>query len=166
MQRARGFTLIELMVVLLLIGLAIGMVNLNLGGNEDRQARYFIDQLGLLLRYADENAALQGDLLGLQFNTETDGQLRMSWARNRDGAWLPAEPPFVVQPLPAFLELELRIDDQPVDLLKEAETPQVIFSGAGDITDFELRFRRNQQPMGFIAVDFTGDLVQADTWED
>lgn len=166
MQRVRGFTLIELMVVLLLIGLAIGMVNLNLGGSEDRQARYFVDQLAALLHYADENAALQGDLLGLQFNTETNGDLQLSWARNRGGDWLPAEPPFVTQTLPEFLALEVRVDDQPVDLLKEAKTPQVIFSGSGEMTDFELRFRRNEQPLGFIAVDFTGDLVQADTWED
>lgn len=165
MKRAAGFTLIELMVVLMLIGLAIGMVNLNLGGNQERQARQFIDDSFRLLRYADENAALQGDLLGLQMETAIDGTLEMTWRRFRGGSWVPAEPPFVDQQLPEPLTFELRLDEQPVDLNKKAQTPQVVFSGSGEISNFEMRFALADTPMGLITVDVTGDLVQADSYE-
>lgn len=165
MRHQRGFTLIELMVVLMLIGLAIGMVDLNLGGNQERRVRQYIDQSYRLLRFADESAALQSDLVGLQFEAAIDGTVELRWYRLRGGAWIAADAPFVEDQLPENLAFELRIDDQPVDLAKAAETPQVVFSGSGEITNFEMRFALNEQPIGLITVDVTGDLVQADTYE-
>ena len=165
MRRARGFTLIELMVVLLLVGLAIGMVNLSVGGNEERRARNQLDQLYQMLRYADENAALQGDLVGVEFEQAIDGQLSLNWKRFRGGAWLDAEPPFEPVRLPEFVEIELRLDEQPVDLSQEFDSPQVVFSGSGEISNFELRVSLAEQQLRLITVDFTGDLVQADEWE-
>lgn len=153
------------MVVLMLIGLAIGMVDLNLGGNEERKARQYVDQTYRLLRFADESAALQGDLLGLQMETTIEGDIGLTWRRLRAGAWVPAEEPFVDGELPSSLQLELRIDDQPVQLAKKAQTPQVVFSGSGEISNFELRFAHQDRPIGLIAVDVTGDLVQADSYE-
>lgn len=165
MKSAAGFTLIELMVVLLIIGLSIGMVDFNVGGSEERKAHQQIEQLYQLLRFADENAALQGDLIGVQFESAINGDLNLTWHRFRAGAWLPAEAPFEALTLPDYLTLELRIDAQPVDLTKDIKTPQVVFSGSGEITEFELRFDLADAPIGMITVDFTGDLVQADTYE-
>ena len=173
MNQARGFTLIELMVVLLIIGLAIGMVNFNLGGSEERKIRHEIDRFYQLLSYADENSALQGDLVGLLFSQEFDSQdsagseprTTINWFRFRAGTWVPAEEPFSEMTLPEALALELRLDEEPVDLMKEAETPQVIFSGSGEISNFELRFSYQNLPIGYIAIDVTGDLVQADSYE-
>ncbi|UTA47882.1 GspH/FimT family pseudopilin [Simiduia sp. 21SJ11W-1] len=165
MRHQRGFTLIELMVVLLLVGLAIGMVDLNLGGNEERKARQYIDQSYRLLRYADESAALQSDMVGLQIEAAINGDRELRWYRLRGGAWVVADAPFVEDVMPENLQFELLIDEQPVDLAKEAETPQVVFSGSGEISNFEMRFALNDQPIGLITVDVTGDLVQADTYE-
>lgn len=164
-MRARGFTLIELMVVLLLVGLAIGMVNLNVGGNEERRARNELDQVFQMLRYADENAALQGDLVGLQLAQTLEGTTQLEWKRFRGGSWLDAEAPFVAIEIPAFVQLELRLDEQPVDLTKESQSPQVVFSGSGEISNFEFRFTLADQPFRLMTVDFTGDLVQTDEWE-
>ncbi|AFU99591.1 type II secretion system minor pseudopilin GspH [Simiduia agarivorans] len=164
-MRARGFTLIELMVVLLLVGLAIGMVNFNVGGNEERRARNDLDQLFQMLRYADENAALQGDLVGLQLSQTLQGTTRLEWKRFRGGNWLDAEAPFAASEIPEFVQLELRLDEQPVDLNKESQSPQVVFSGSGEISNFELRFSLADKPIRLMTVDFTGDLVQADEWE-
>lgn len=165
MKSVRGFTLIELMVVLLIIGLAIGMVNLNLGGSEERKVRAEIDNFYQLLRYADENSALQGDLVGLLFDGLSAPTMQISFFRYRAGNWIPAEAPFVAVSLPENLALELRLDEEPVDLSNESKTPQVIFSGSGEISNFEMRFSYADAPIGYIAVDITGDLVQADTFE-
>ncbi|GAB3043845.1 type II secretion system minor pseudopilin GspH [Simiduia litorea] len=173
MTHARGFTLIELMVVLLIIGLAIGMVNFNLGGSEERKVRQEIDRYYQLLRFADESAALQGDLIGLLFSSQFDGQysgqieptVTINWFRYRAGTWVPAEQPFSELTLPEGLALELRLDEEPVDITKEAETPQVIFSGSGEISNFEMRLSYQDAPIGYIAIDVTGDLVQADSYE-
>lgn len=166
MRKGRGFTLIELMVVLLIIGLAIGMVNFSLGGNEARKARDQFEQLFQLLRYADEDAALQGDAVGLHLETSLRGELVLNWKRFRIGGWVDAQSPFEAITVPPYMQLELRIDDAPVNLQKEFESPQLVFSGSGEITPFELRLKVGDERAGMIAVDLTGDLIKADSYED
>ena len=58
--RARGFTLIEVLVVVLLIVIIIGMVGLNLGGNDGRDVRHETDRLAALLLNVQQEAILQG----------------------------------------------------------------------------------------------------------
>lgn len=65
-NNARGFTLIEVAVVVVLIGIIIGMVSLNLGGDDDRAVRTESERLMLLVQAAQQAAILQGDLLLLQ----------------------------------------------------------------------------------------------------
>ena len=62
---ARGFTLIEVLVVVLLMVIVLGMVGLKLGGNDGRTLRQEAQRLEALLLNVQQEAILQGRRLAL-----------------------------------------------------------------------------------------------------
>ncbi len=66
---ARGFTLIEVLVVVLLMVIVLGMVGLKLGGNDGRAVRQETNRLAALLLTAQQEAILQGRVLALAIET-------------------------------------------------------------------------------------------------
>ena len=67
--RIRGFTLIEVLVVVLLMVIVLGMVGLKLGGNDGRAVRQETNRLAALLLTAQQEAILQGRVLALALET-------------------------------------------------------------------------------------------------
>lgn len=68
--RAHGFTLIELVIVLLIITITIGMIGINLYRGDNDLVRDETDRIVLLLQTAREEAILQGQVFGVQFTHE------------------------------------------------------------------------------------------------
>ena len=62
---SRGFTLIELVVVVLLLSIIIGMVAINLGTDDTSEVRDEADRLALLMNAAQQDAILDGQVLAL-----------------------------------------------------------------------------------------------------
>lgn len=60
-----GFTLIELVVVLLLLGILVGLAALNLRGQDAGDVRLEAERLAALLTTAQQEAVLQGQVLAL-----------------------------------------------------------------------------------------------------
>jgi general secretion pathway protein H len=69
-RRARGFTLIELAVILLIITITIGLVGINLQRGDNNRVREEADRIVLLLQAAREEAILQGQVFAVQFSKE------------------------------------------------------------------------------------------------
>lgn len=67
---SRGFTLIEVLVVVLLMVIVVGMVGLKIGGDEGRAVRQEADRLSVLLQSAQQEAILQGRVLALALGDE------------------------------------------------------------------------------------------------
>lgn len=70
MRRAQGFTLIELVIVLLIITITIGLIGINLYHGDNDRVRDEADRIVLLLQAAREEAILQGQVFGVQFTQE------------------------------------------------------------------------------------------------
>jgi general secretion pathway protein H len=66
----RGFTLIEVLVVVVLMVIVVGMVGLKIGGDEGRAVRQEADRLSVLLQTAQQEAILQGKVLALALQSE------------------------------------------------------------------------------------------------
>ena len=66
-MRARGFTLIEVMVVLVILGITTAAVRLSLSGLQARQTEHEIDRLRLVLEMAGERAAVTGTPIAAEF---------------------------------------------------------------------------------------------------
>jgi type II secretion system protein H len=78
----RGFTLVEILVVVLIIGLGIGIVTFTMGGNQPLALRNDAKQFASAVELVAAEAALGGEVWGLQFyrENETDsGDERIAW---------------------------------------------------------------------------------------
>lgn len=70
MRRTRGFTLIELAVVLLIITITIALVGINLQRGDSNRVRDEADRIVILLQAAREEAILQGQVFAVQFSKD------------------------------------------------------------------------------------------------
>jgi general secretion pathway protein H len=67
-SRCRGFTLLELMIVIVLIGVLVGMVSFATGMNPARQARQEADALAGVMRQLREQAVLDSQEYGVRLS--------------------------------------------------------------------------------------------------
>ncbi|MDZ7787750.1 MAG: type II secretion system minor pseudopilin GspH [Halofilum sp. (in: g-proteobacteria)] len=153
-RTARGFTLIELIVVLLLVGLVVSFAVLSVGGPSPRQIQH--EEARRLLARMDlarEEAVMQARSLGVRF--ERDGYLFYGM---RDGQWRMLEQGGLLDPreLPEAIFIDVEIEGLDVELFgadepaedgdggdedeEDAVRPQLFFLAGGEIVpDFSIR---------------------------
>ena len=73
-----GFTLIEIMVVLLILAITLGMVGINLQRGDNNRVQEEADRIVILLQAAREEAILQGQVFAVQFSTDGYRFLRLN----------------------------------------------------------------------------------------
>ena len=100
-RSARAFTLVELLVVLVVLGVAAGLLVANLEGGEQRHAERESKRLAASLEHAASRAQWTGETLGFS----ADGGAYRFWRRNTDDRWSPVRDDDVLAPrtLPAGL---------------------------------------------------------------
>jgi len=75
---ASGFTLIEIMVVLLILAITLGMVGINLQRGDNNRVQEEADRIVILLQAAREEAILQGQVFAVQFKQDGYSFLRLN----------------------------------------------------------------------------------------
>lgn len=151
MKHARGFTLIEILVVVVIIGLlAVGAV-LSIGTTKRDDALETESQrLLALIDYVREHAELTTHEFGLR--CEGDRYAFLAFDPRR-GLWHTAEADDALRErtLPVGLRIRLRIEGRDVLLRPPKDTepllPQVMLFSNGDITPFELTLGREGSPL-------------------
>lgn len=137
-SRALGFTLIELVVVLLVVTIILGMIGLNLGGDDQADVRQEAERLALLLRAAQEEAILQGQVLALELETRGYHFLHLS----REGTLEPLTGDDVLRPreLPSGISISaVEVDGQ-----ADEETAGIVIRPSGDIPSFTITFSKGK----------------------
>jgi general secretion pathway protein H len=155
-----GFTLIELMVVIVIIGLLCATTLLSLGGSgKDSQLEQERDRLAGLIDYVRERAALQTVEYGLRCE---QGGYRFLMYDNRQARWLddPLDKGLRARKLPNGLEIALVVEDRAIVLPRSAAPtqtgaavkspdatpelkPQIMLYSNGDLTRFKLTLSRD-----------------------
>lgn len=154
-HRQQGFTLIELMVVMMVIAVVVGMVTLS-AGTSDSQAlvRKTAETFMARAQYVSEQAVLKGETYGLFVEPRAQEQADIPgqrwcyyWRRVRDSQW--DVPPELAEDycLPEDLALEVTLDEKLWEYDPELEfaEPVLGFYPSGDASgEVELVIYRSQ----------------------
>lgn len=157
-SRSAGFTLLEVLVTLVIIGVivAMGMAALTLGNPASRLLDEEQERLEVLIRLAGEEAVLQSRELALSF-------WRSGYAFHElEGEeWQLLEGDEVLRPreLPEGLRFTLFLEDIDTRLsLVEKHEPQVFILSSGEVSPFEVVIGVEDGPAREIAVDVLGRI--------
>ncbi|MFQ6372258.1 type II secretion system minor pseudopilin GspH [Shewanella sp. YIC-542] len=157
MQRSRGFTLLEVMLVVLLMGLMAAAVTLSIGGGNQqqqllREAQRFVAVTETL---ADE-AVLSGQFVGVVIDKNA-----YRYVIYLDDKWQPLQRDNLLgeHTLPAGISTDLQVeglpldqeeeqaslfgDDKPFDQRQQKQRhpePQIMLLPSGEMSSFELTF--------------------------
>jgi general secretion pathway protein H len=154
----RGFTLIEILVVMVLIGIIISFAVLSIGSAGEREAEQEARRFAALVDLASEEAVLKSTEMGILF--QPDGYRFL--AMGADDAWQPLEDDvFRLRRLPPGMALTLAVEGLPVTLEKPSEKPlpQVFLLSSGERTPFEIGVAIPDGRRFQVAVPAIGDAV-------
>ena len=147
MRVARGFTLLEVLVVVVIIGVMATVAVLSIGNRSlDDRLALEARRLQELFTLAADEAVLQGVELGFVQTPEGYEFLLL-----KDGRWIPLEDagPLRARALAEPFYLSLQVDGRTVapqrtDDAKVELKPQVVLLSSGDATEFTLELRARQ----------------------
>ena len=164
--RSTGFTLVELLVALLIIGVMVTFAGLSLRGDPWAERMHEeTRRLSALLELAAEDALLESRELAVRFEPDGYHFLRLTegqWRELTEGVLRP-------RTLPPGMELELRLQEGGPTLAEDDEedqgehpAPQVYILSSGEMTPFTLRLGTLERDYRY---ELRADLLGRLEWE-
>lgn len=187
MTAARGFTLIELMLVIVIMSIFAAMVSLAVGGSAERQLLLSRDQLRddlavIQLESIDQSRLLALALISAKPNQPAAYQvvtLNLA-ATEADQRW-PIADGFKARALPDRVRLQItplkndfnfsgsssRSNSPRVAILNDSNAPKLIWLGNGEATPVRLQLMQDQTPVGApLYVTATGQVSEQEQGDD
>jgi len=135
---ARGFTLLEIMVVMVLVGILSSFALLSVGGGPRDRLVEEAQRLTALIELHQQEAILSGELRGIRFARNGYAILR----QGEKGQWQApaADGALIEHRLPEAMALSLWVEGRPAALTKPdgraKAVPQVLLLASGEATEF------------------------------
>ena len=157
-SQARGFTLIEILVVIVIVAtiVSITLLSVNVASRDDEMEQER-RRLASIIETAQDDALLQGREYGIEF-MESSYRFVEFDPLTRQWAEVPGDDLYRLRALPEGIEFELFIDDKRIELARDPKTlddpdepqrstfqpyaPHLFVFSSGEGTVFELHFYR------------------------
>lgn len=170
MNHSRGFTLVEILVVIVIIGLMASMAVLSIGTDPQRQLNQEAERARSVLHLAADEALMQGREYGMvlqqnsyqivQFNEQS-----LQWQATDS-------PAFAHYNLPDSINISLQSEGSKIDLNRLKQTaqqhsqnnsdalkPELLLLSSGEVTPFSLHFTFEDEVNGYrLSSDGLGDI--------
>ncbi|GEM_PF-475397 len=156
-----GFTLVELLVVMLLIGIILSFASLSIHlSSADQPLRDFAKRLHAVLELAQEEALLNNQVLGVELTTQGYGFYRLE--PHQQQQWTRLEETYQSwQDIPEVIELELEIEGLSAPLKSDSNgKPQIAILPDGAITPFNCTLQQKDTRRYYqLQADLLGHLT-------
>lgn len=162
LRKAKGFTLIEILIVVLIISIVTGVALLSVHHNENKRIEAFANEMKQLLQLAEEQAMLEPRVLGLSFHAQSFQFSNYDpLPKLKNNQWLQREDKILgMRTIPRGIEINVDIPNQGKDTEKETGHPQIVISTNGDVTPFTIYIgKKGQQPSYAIVGQADGVII-------
>jgi len=166
-DKTRGFTLIEILVVLFIISIVTTVALLTISRNENRKLEAFTKTFIQRMTLAEEQAMLQPSVLGLAIEGNEYQFARYQPAQGeKKSFWEPTFDALLSHyAIPDDIELNIEVDGKKT-VMKSHENenqkyfPQIVISTNGDITPFKIYVAKTgASPRYVISGDESGNIT-------
>lgn len=156
MMKQRGFTLIEIVVVVVIISLVITMTTISMGNPQAKRMKQSSTRVATLLQLAKEQAIFNSQDYALSV-----WESGYSFYTLSETGWniVTDDRVFRERKLPDGLEFFLYLDELKVILGREdKKKPQIFITSDGEISPFKLEITDHKEWLYQISFDETGDF--------
>lgn len=147
-RRSRGFTLLELMVVIALIGIVLGTVGLVAGNTPARQARQEAGLVLQLIQQLREQAVIEGREYGVRIRQDEYQVFRLE-----PQGWQPAGAVHRVAQ-----DVQLHLEQEGLRVRLDRLAPQLLALSSDEVSAFALSFTFGEQVLARMVSDGIGEL--------
>ena len=150
----QGFTLIEILVVMLLLGIVMTIAVISIGNTQSEQVEEDMRRLLQIVRLAHEEAIIRQQTLAIKFSPHGYNLQRYD-ARNK--VWMPVTEPAFFQPRELDESYEIKLFQDGISVsLKEEDGGKILMYSSGEMTPFELDVSLVDSELNY---RLTGDLM-------
>lgn len=168
-KQVRGFTLVEILIVLFIISIVTSIAMLSISYNHNKKIETFANELTQLLTLAEEQAMLQPSILGVSFSQHTFQFASFKIMNEKKKTWVLLDDSILGKHnIPNDIELKIKASDVSLDKNKDKEededieqfNPQIIISTNGDVTPFAIYIgKEGEKPLYVIIGDTDGSIT-------
>lgn len=134
----RGFTLIEVVTVVFIIGIILTFMTISVGQHSDQTLEEEAKRLHYLIKLASEESVLRSTSMAMEFSKQG-----YQFVQIAGDQFVPIEDDklFRKREFPGDMEIQMELYGQPVSFNDEERVPRIYILSSGEMTEFKITLR-------------------------